>query len=432
METLQERIKNLPDTSGVYLLKNGRGEIIYVGKALSLRKRVSSYFQGRDSPPKVQALVSHIDFIDYLETDSEKDALLLEYELIKRFRPKYNVLYRDDKSYPYVKLTVNAQWPCLSVARKVRKDGARYYGPYPDGSHLRKLLHYVRKYFPLRFCRSVKLPNKVCLYYHLKRCPAPCVGRIGADEYRKVVKEIDLFLKNRHSQLLSFLEREMKKRSARMEYEQAQRLKREIAFIRELLERIRFREVQPQQLLSRHLERLPQEQLLPVLKKELKLPKIPQRIEAFDISMISGYQAVGSMVTFINGQSAKQFYRRFRIKTVHQPDDYAMLKEVLLRRYSRLRREKSAEPDLILVDGGKGHLAVAQNVIGQVGLAIPVASIAKKEEQVFIPESEQAVELDHRSPALQLIRHVRDEAHRFAIAYHRLLRKKNIISKDAL
>lgn len=429
METLPEKIKNLPDKSGVYLLKNRRGEIIYVGKALSLRKRVSSYFQGRDFPPKVQALVSHIGFIDYLETDSEKEALLLEYELIKRFRPKYNVLYRDDKSYPYVKLTIQTRWPCLSMVRKIRRDGARYYGPYPDGSHWRKLLHYVRKYFPLRFCRSPELPRKACLYYHLKRCPAPCIGRVCADEYKKMVKEVDLFLKNRHSQLLLFLEREMKKHSARMEYEQAQRLQSEIVFVKELLERIRFRKVQPQQLLSRHLERLPQEQLLPRLKRELMLPKLPRRIEAFDISLLSGKHAVGSMITFIDGRPAKQFYRRFRIKTVPQPDDYAMLREVLLRRYSRVLREKLSPPALILVDGGKGQLAVAQNVIAHIGLAIPVVSIAKKEEQIFVPGSDQAIELDRRSPALQLVRHVRDEAHRFAVAYHRLLRKKNIIPK---
>ena len=420
-----EKIKALPAGSGVYLMKNRRGEIIYVGKATSLKNRVSSYFQGRDSAPKTQALVSQIANLDYIETRSAKEALLLEFELIKRFRPRYNVMYRDDKSYPYLKLTWAEKYPRLLQTRMKKKDGAKYYGPYPDGSHLRRILHYVRKYFPLRYCKKVTLPDKPCFYLHLRRCPAPCTGQIDEQRYRNIVREVDLFLRNKHQSLLEYLDRQMAEYSRKMEYEQARRVLQEKEFITQLLSQVRFRKIAPEQLLKTNLDRISQEQFLPVLQHELGLRRLPAKIEAFDISNISGTNAVGSMVTFLNGSPAKSQYRRFRIRTISGIDDYAMLREVLQRRYQRLLAEKKELPDLILIDGGKGHLAQGVMELKKLGLEdVPVASIAKKEEHIFLPGRSLPVVLDRRSPALQLVRHVRDEAHRFAITYHRLLRKK--------
>ncbi len=405
-------------------MKNRRGEIIYVGKATSLKKRVGSYFQGRGFSPKVQALVSHIAAIDYIPTASEKAALLLEFELIKRYRPRYNVMYRDDKSYPYLKLTIKESWPRLLVTRVVRKDGAKYYGPYPDGSYLRKIVRAVRKYFPLRYCKQAKVPAKACFYYHLKRCAAPCIGLVSAPQYAAVLKEVDLFLRNRPQQLLQYLERRLAEHSQTMEYEQARRIYQEKQFIEEILRRINFRQLDPAALLKIHLPELPQQQMLPLLKQELGLPRLPRRIEAFDISNISGQLAVGSMVVFQDGQPAKQDYRRFRIKSVVGIDDYAMLREVLQRRYRGMLAKKEKLPDLVLVDGGKGQLAQAVSVLKTLGVSIPLASIAKREEQIFRPGKNPPLVLDRRSPALQLVRHIRDEAHRFAVSYHRLLRKK--------
>lgn len=424
-----EKIKHLPDKSGVYLMKNRHGEIIYVGKATSLKKRVSSYFQGRGFTPKVQALISHIAAIDYIPTDSEKAALLLEFELIKRYRPRYNVMYRDDKSYPYLKLMIKESWPRLLVTRVIHKDGAKYYGPYPDGSYLRKIVRAVRKYFPLRYCKQVKLPAKACFYYHLKRCAAPCIGQVSTEQYIAVLKEVDLFLRNRPQQLLRYLERRLAEHSQTMEYEQAKRVYQEKQFLEEILMRINFRQLDPAALLKTHLPELPQRQLLPLLQKELGLPRLPRRIEAFDISNISGQLAVGSMIAFIDGQPAKQDYRRFRIKSVAGIDDYAMLREVLQRRYRGMLEKKEKFPDLILVDGGKGQLSQAVSVLKSLSVNVPLASIAKREEQIFLPEQSHPIILDRRSPALQLVRHIRDEAHRFAISYHRLLRSKGLREK---
>jgi excinuclease ABC subunit C len=428
-DSLLEKIKHLPDQSGVYLMKNRRGEIIYVGKATSLKKRVSSYFQGQGFSPKVQALVSHIASIDYIPTGTEKAALLLEFELIKRYRPRYNVMYRDDKSYPFLKITMKEQWPRLLVTRIVRKDGAKYYGPYPDGSNLRKILRAVRKYFPLRYCKLSKLPVKACFYYHLKRCSAPCAGQVSREQYLQIIREVDLFLRNRPRQLLQYLERQLAAYSQTMEYEQAQRIYQEKQFIEEILARINFRQVDPAALLKNHLPELPQQQMLPLLQKELGLPRLPRRIEAFDISNISGQLAVGSMVTFIDGKPAKQDYRRFRIKSVSGIDDYAMLGEVLRRRYNRLAEQPEKKPDLILLDGGKGQLSQAVNELRELCENIPLASIAKRAEEIFLPGHKESLALDRRSPALQLVRHIRDEAHRFAVSYHRLLRSKGLKEK---
>ncbi len=428
-ESLLEKIKHLPDQSGVYLMKNRRGEIIYVGKAASLKKRVSSYFQGKGFSPKVQALVSHIAAIDYIPAGSEKAALLLEFELIKRYRPRYNVMYRDDKSYPYLKITMREQWPRLLVTRIVRKDGAKYYGPYPDGSHLRRIVRVVRKYFPLRYCRQTKLPAKACLYFHLKRCPAPCTGQVSREHYLRVLREVDLFLRNRPQQLLHYLGRQLADYSQVLEYEQARRVHQEKQFIEELLAQINFRQLDPAVLLKSHLPGLPQQQMLPLLQKELGLPCLPRRIEAFDISNISGHLAVGSMVTFIDGKPAPQEYRRFRIKSISGINDYAMLGEVLHRRYSRLVEYKAKRPDLILIDGGKGQLSQAVSELRELDEQIPLASIAKREEKIFLPGQVEPLALDRRSPALQLVRHIRDEAHRFAISYHRLLRRKTLKEK---
>lgn len=428
-DDLRNKIDSLPQTPGVYIMRNRQGEIIYVGKAVSLKKRVKSYFQGRGGfAPKIMALISNIAAIDYIQTTNEKEALLLEYEIIKRYRPRYNVEYRDDKSYPFIKLTTNELWPRLIITRQERKDKARYYGPYPDGSHLRKTVGFLRKYFSLRQCKQKDLPKKLCFYYHIKRCWAPCIGLIDRKKYQQIVEEVDLFLKNKYELLINILYKKLKSYVKRLDFEQAQRLKLEIEKIENFTIRINIRAIKKEILLKGDFRAVISPEILRHLQELFNLATFPEIIEAFDISNISGQEAVGSVVVFRKGQPDKNQYRRFCIKTIRGIDDYAMMAEIVRRRYERQLRENKSLPDLVLIDGGKGHLLAVKKVLGKLGLSnIPVASIAKKLEKIFfVQRSSVPIVLDRRSPLLHLLQHIRDEAHRFALRYHKLLRKKTI------
>ncbi|PIW66091.1 MAG: excinuclease ABC subunit C [Candidatus Omnitrophica bacterium CG12_big_fil_rev_8_21_14_0_65_43_15] len=395
---IKKKIKTLPLSPGVYLMKNKSGEIIYIGKAASLRKRVSSYFDGkrRQAPKKApgafcktDVLVSSIADIDYFTTPSEEEALLLEAALIREKKPRYNVLLKDDKRYPLLKLTLNEEFPRLIIARRAKDDGAIYFGPYTNAKLLRKALGIMRKMFPLRTCKVIH--KSACLNYHIKQCAGPCVDKKCRGLYKQVTGDLILFLSGKKKKLISKLTQRMNAASKSCDFEAAARLRDQLKALTSAV-------------------------------KERK----QARIEAFDISNISGKEAVGSMVSFYNGKPDKSNYRKYRIKTVSGVDDYGMIKEVITRRYKKLVSENLPLPDLIVIDGGIGHVSAAAAVLDALGLnRINILGIAKKEERIFSRAGEERIGEEFR----RLIQHARDEAHRFAQSYHHVLRRKKVIGE---
>jgi excinuclease ABC subunit C len=404
-------IASLPLTSGVYLMKDAKGKVIYVGKALSLRKRVQSYFRGSSNTgsPKTDRLVADIADIDYIATHSEAEALILEASLIKKYKTKYNIDQRDDKSYPYIEITGDA-FPRVSVVRPRRKDpGSRYFGPYTQPKLIREALNIIRKIFPFRVCEN--FPKKECLDYHMQLCDAPCTGKISKKEYQANIKNIMLIIEGKKDVLLKKLKRQMEKLSQAQRYEDAGKIRDQLRALGALYSGT--------QGVNYYTEA---EQL----KRALDLPRLPQRIETFDISNIMGNQAVGAMVSFFNGKPDKKNYRRFRIKEVKGIDDFQMIAEVVKRRYRRLKKEKKIFPDLIVIDGGKGQLSAAAMQLRMLDVDVPVIGIAKKQEEIFKPGRRTPIRLPLDSLGLQLLQRIRDESHRFAITYHRLLRQKAV------
>ncbi|MBF0522119.1 MAG: excinuclease ABC subunit UvrC [Candidatus Omnitrophica bacterium] len=406
--SLSEKIKALPLTSGVYLMKDAAGKIIYVGKAVSLRKRVGSYFRSSGHEHiKTDQLVREIADIDILETASEAEALILEASLVKQYNPKYNIDLKDDKSYPYIVIT-DDEFPRVSIARpRHRQPGYLYYGPYVDAKLIREALVIIRKIFP--FCTCKTFPTSECLNYHLGLCEAPCVGKVCRENYSRNIHNIRLILEGKKDELYRDLKRAMEDCAQNKDYEQAAKTRDQLRAIGALYSGTKdanyFKEVEQ-------------------LERALSLPRPPERIEAFDISTIYGQQSVGSMVSFLNGRPDKNNYRRFRIKTVTGIDDFQMIAEVVRRRYTRLKKEGAAFPDLVLIDGGKGQLSSAVEELKKLKVDIPIASLAKREEEIFLPGKRDSIKLPAQSLALKLVQRVRDEAHRFAITYHRKLRAK--------
>ncbi len=407
------KIKELPLTSGVYLMKNARGKVIYVGKAVSLRKRVQSYFRKSRSPgytSKTDFLVRDIRDIDIIETHSEAEALILEASLIKKYQPKYNINLRDDKTYPFIEITGDA-FPRVAIVRPTKKNkNSLYFGPYINPRLIREALSYLRRVFP--FCTCSPLPKKPCLDYHIGLCPAPCAGYISRRDYKKNIRGIRLILEGKKDRLLKTLHREMETLARNRKFEKAAEVRDQIRALGALFSGSGdinyFKEAEQ-------------------LQRAVGLDKPPARIEAFDISNIMGQHSVGSMVSFLNGAPDKNNYRRFRIKEVEGIDDFAMMAEVVRRRYSRLKKEGALYPDLIIVDGGKGQLSAACEQLESLEVNIPIISLAKREEEVFLPGKRKAIVLSKESLGLQLLQRIRDEAHRFAISYHRHLRGKKFI-----
>lgn len=412
-EKLKNIIVNMPDAAGVYLMKDNLRRVIYIGKAKSLRKRLLSYL-GRELSTKTLAMMSNVSHIKYRLTSTESLALLLETSLVHRYKPKYNVSLRDDKSFPLVKIT-HEEFPAIFIIRKRQRDRARYFGPYTNAKLLRQALKIIRRSFPYRSCK--KLPQKACIYYRLKLSPAPCIGKITQKEYAKNLRNISLILEGKTDSLIKRLFQEMHLKSKELKFEEAARIRDQISALSAL-----------GQIKSGFgIQRVRDE--LEDLKNLLKLNKLPLRIDAFDISNIFGKEATGSMVSFYRGIPDKDNYRRFRIKTVGDIDDYGMLREVIQRRYSRVREENLALPDLMLIDGGRSHLLTADRELKQLGLNIPLLSIAKEKENIYTIDRVNPLRLKEERPALNLIRRIRDEAHRFAIKYHHLLRRKKVIGK---
>jgi excinuclease ABC subunit C len=422
------------------------GKIIYIGKAKDLKKRVASYFGVRPHDPKVSAMMTSVRLVDFVPVPSEKDALILEQKLIHRIKPLYNVMWRDDKSFPFVKITSNEDYPRLLLTRRRKRDGAKYFGPFPDVGSVKRLLLSLWKsrVFPLRPCRyefhkkdieadggllksKPSLNRKVqsCLYLHTGACPAPCVGKISSARYLKTAQEAEMFFRGRSKALVEKWEKEMAEASKKMDFERAGDLRDRLAAIHHVSENVAVRQVNEKNLgiyvdISRALTEL---------KEALGLPHLPLRIEGFDISNIQATEPVASLVVYERGKPAKDQYRKFKIKTVRGQNDFAMMGEVVYRRYRRLKEEGAQLPDLILIDGGKGQLGAAVQSLQELNLEkISIASLAKKEEEIFLPGLAQSIRLPKDSPALHILQAVRDEAHRFALSFHRQRRTQRTFS----
>ncbi len=410
-EYLKQRITELPERPGVYFFKNREREPVYIGKALSIRKRVLGHFRYfGEGFSKEGVMLGQVARIDFIETTSEAEALLLEASLVKEIQPRYNQELKDDKSYPFLKVTAE-EYPRLLITRGRKSDGGKYFGPYTDVRLLRQALKMLRRQFPMRTCK--KLPKKVCLMYHIGQCKGPCEGYQEKKSYGATAKELEHFLEGRRDAMVRALSRRMKAYSAEKEYEKA----------KTLYEEIRALSTVP----AAPAAKKESSGALEELKETLSLPTLPVRLECFDISNIQGREAVGSMVVFVGGKPSKGDYRRFKIRTVKGIDDYEMMREVIRRRYARALSENQRLPDLAVIDGGKGHLAAAKKELEALGLgALPVISIAKEHEYLFSPGRDRPHILSQSSPALHVIRHLRDEAHRFAITYHRKLHRKKV------
>ncbi len=423
-DRLKEKLESVPDKPGVYLYKDSRGQVIYVGKALSLRKRVFSYFQpGRPLDAKLSRLVQDIRDIEWIVTGSEAEALLVESGMIKEDQPKYNAFLKDDKSYPYLKVTADEKFPRLFIGRGPHKPGTQEIGPFTNATLLKQAFNAIRRVIQFRTCRV--MPKRACLDYHLRLCSAPCEGKISEQEYRENLSKVFRLMEGKKEEVIHDLQVRMKEASVQRRYEEAAKFRDQIDGLIQL--QVRRRQFVPAQSLAE-------------LQSVLRLPALPRRIEGFDISNIYGKEAVGSMVTFADGKPFKDGYKRFKIKTVSGIDDYAMMKEVVRRRYEKMGRgaggrrqgaggrgQKEPLPDLVVIDGGKGHLAAAVGVLKELKLNLPAVGIAKEFEELFLPGRSEPILLPPQSKALQVIQRVRDEAHRFAIGYHRLLRGKKAL-----
>ncbi|MDP2905825.1 MAG: excinuclease ABC subunit UvrC [Candidatus Omnitrophota bacterium] len=410
---LKKKVSALPEAPGVYMFKDGAGKVIYIGKAKSLKKRVQSYFN-RALDAKTQVMISKAADLDFIATPSQSHAEILEASLVRRYLPQYNIDLRDDKSFPWIRISAD-EFPVVSVCRRKKqeaKDKSFFSGPYTDPAGLRQAIRLIRKIFGYRSCK--KMPRKPCLYGRLDLCPAPCAGIVTARAYRQTIAQIKMFLGSRYEELADTLGAQMTQAALENDFERA-------ACLRDRLNALSALASSPE-----HAAGIDESEGLKVL---LKIDKPPLRIEALDISNMSGKEACGAMVSFLRGRPDKNNYRRFRIKTVSRIDDYAMTREVVLRRYSRLLREKAPLPDFILIDGGKGHLLAAQKELERLNLDIPLAAIAKAEENLYIKNRPRPVKFRTDTPALNLIRRIRDEAHRFAVSYHHILRRKKVIGK---
>ncbi len=428
-DRIRDKLSQLPHKPGVYLMRDRFGTVIYVGKARVLRKRVSQYFHparrhGWDL--KLAALIEAIEDFDVHLVKSEPEALLLEGKLIKEFKPRYNVSFRDDKNFLLIKVNLNDPIPRFALTRVRQQDGAKYFGPFASSGACRRTITMLRKKFNLRGCRPLQPTErdyKHCLYGHLQHCSAPCVAKVTFDDYRRQVAEACDYLEGQTGEWEKELEAQMRKASEARDFEKAARYRDMISDLRETTRK------------SRKFTRMPVKlpgsidsgRDLAALAQALGLATPPARIEGFDISNISGTFMVASMVSFLDGKPDRAHYRRFRIKSVVAQDDFACMAETVRRRYSRLQREARPMPDLILIDGGKGQLGMACRELAKLGLeGVPVIGLAKEFEEIYRPGESAPLRLGLDSGALKLLQRVRDESHRFANTYNAELRLKKI------
>ena len=422
-ERLREKLKHLPEKPGCYLYRDRAGTIIYVGKAVNLRRRVQSYFRAstmRTAPPKVRSLVHHVEDLEVRVVRSEAEALLTESHLIKTYRPKFNILLRDDKRYLALKADPRQPFPRLSTCRIVREDGACYFGPFPSSTVVRMALDFTEKRFGLRRCTGLEPceeDHRHCLADVIRFCSAPCLGKIGQAAYRERFEEACAFLRGERPAVLEEVREQMAAAAEGQAYERAARLRDMWLALKEMTrERARARMLPA-------LKRPSAQEGLEALGQVLELKGAPRVIECFDISHLMGEHTVASMVVAVEGVPDKRRYRRFHVRTVRNDDPHAMA-EVIRRRYTRLKAEGAAYPDLVLCDGAQLQVAAARGVLRELGLyeTIPVAGLNEHYEEVVRGEGRANLVLPHDSPALQILIRLRDEAHRFAITFNRALR----------
>lgn len=425
----RDKVRTLPTTPGVYLMKDAQGRVIYVGKAVNLRSRVGSYFNTAAATDRRTCdLVPEIADVDFLETDSEVDALLLEARLIKDIQPKFNQELKDDKTFPYLEIVTGEDFPRIEFTRKPREKGAKLYGPFASAKQLRGAIAVLQKVFKFRTC-SLDIDEgdekwrwfRPCLLASINQCTAPCNLRISKEEYRDDVRRLRLFLDGKKATLLKELRSDMEAASKELKFEKAARIRDEIQALENLNLRGNLEDhVQPEVFY------IDPKRGLAGLKKIFNLAETPRRIEGVDIAHLHGGETVASLVQFIDGLPFKHGYKRYKIRSVEGVDDFASMREVVSRRFRRLQQEGESFPDVLLIDGGKGQLNAAMDALQAIGIEPPlVISLAKREEEVYVPGEPEPRKLSRHSYALRLLQYVRDEAHRFAQQYHHLLRKKS-------
>jgi excinuclease ABC subunit C len=429
-KSIKEKLKNLPDEPGCYLMRDRDGKIIYIGKAASLRKRVQSYFRQhtrRTAQPKIRSLISSIADFDIVVLKSEAEAILTEGQLIKEYRPYYNTLWKDDKRFVMICIDVQHPFPTVRKCRLRKKDGGRYFGPYTSGMAAKVAIEFMERRFGIRRCRP-RVPDaetyKHCSNDIIANCSAPCIGKVSQEEYRERVEDACAFLRGERMEMLKELRAAMEQASAEQNFEEAAALRDMLLHLHNAVkERAKVRKTPKMKQADAMLG-------LQELQRQLKLPTEPRVIECFDISNISGTSSVAGMVCSIDGVPYPNRYRRFRIKTVAGADDPRSMAEVVRRRYTRLLREKKSLPGLVMVDGGITQLRAAKAVLTELGLdSLPLVGLAKRyEELVWDYENNSGnLVLPRHSAGLTVVTRLRDEAHRFAITYHRDLRRQRIM-----
>jgi excinuclease ABC subunit C len=456
-ETIREKIKHFPNGPGLYFMKGSKDKVLYIGKANNLRSRAASYFQQAadltvSRGPKITEMLGKVKTVDFLETSNEVETTLAEARLIKDIRPPYNTDLVDDKTFPYLEITAGQDFPGVYITRKPYPQGSRLFGPFAGAKDLRGVLVILQKIFKFRTCRlDIKKDDqkrrffRPCILYSIKQCTAPCAAKIEKAEYKKIISDLVKFLKSKRSTILRQLKKQMAEAADALAYEKAAMFRDRIRLIERLDRRgTPDEDVQPEVFAADPTEALEK------LQNLLKSPEPVRIIEGIDVANIAGTEAVGSLVKFIDGRPFKSGYRRFRIKTVKGIDDYAMIAEVVKRRYKYALRGEELWPDLVLIDGGLGHLHAAEAALRELYATegkeilshrehrghreftknLRVAAIAKREEEIYLQGSLLPLKLPRHSPVLKLLQYVRDEAHRFAQHYFHILRSKKLIGEN--
>ena len=428
-----EKVKTFPLTPGVYLMKDATGVVLYVGKAKNLRSRASHYFSKEAADNyRTKDLIPLICDIDFIPCETEVDALLKESRLVKDIRPKFNKDLKDGKSFPYLQIRTREEYPRVEITRTPRRRGVRLYGPFTSKGSLKAAVNVLQRVLQFRTCTLDIKSDEVrwkwfrpCLLHSIRQCTAPCNFRVSRDDYRRQVKKLILILDGKKEKLLRRMGREMAEASTAMQFEKAARIRDEIDALRRLELRGDVKNDDQPEVFP-----LDPKRGLKGLKKVLGLKAVPRSIEGFDIAHLGGTDNVASLVSFLDGLPFKDMYRRYKIKSVEGVDDFASMREVVTRRFKRLDEEGSIFPDILLIDGGRGQLNAALAGFQSLGIVPPVViSLAKQEEEIYLPDREEPLRLSRHSAALRLLQYVRDEAHRFAQHYHHALRRKNFIGE---
>lgn len=428
--TPAEKVKQFPAGPGVYIMKDAQGRVLYVGKAKSLRNRAGHYFtKAAAEDMRTADLVKLIADVDFLEADSEVDALLLEARLVKDIQPRFNIDLKDNKSFPYLQIRMREEFPRVEFTRTPRRRGVKLYGPFTSAKSLRAAMQVLQRIFQFRTCTlDIRSDDprwrwfRPCILHSIRQCTAPCNFRVSKEDYRKQIRALRLVLEGKKRRLLREMEKEMQAASAALQFEKAARLRDEIAALKNLSLRGDVdKDVQPE------VFQIEPRKGLVGLRKVLGLAQTPRTIEGVDIAHLGGQETVASLVSFIDGLPFKPGYRRFRIKSVEGVDDFASIREVVARRFRRLAREEDVFPDILLIDGGKGQLQAALEAFQLLGIEPPcLISLAKREEEIYRPGEGEPLRLSRHAAALRLLQYVRDEAHRFAQHYHHILRRRKL------